>query len=63
MGEVESRLEVMPQELELQNSPPGRGEPLSHVVKEESDAEQELGGGSYLGGVCALLEKLGDCGY
>lgn len=42
VGEVESRLEVMPQELELQNSPPGRGEPLSHVVKEESDAEQEL---------------------
>nr|KAF6452985.1 hypothetical protein HJG59_008261 [Molossus molossus] len=41
-GEVESHLEVMPQELGLQNSPSGPGEPLSHVVKEESELEQEL---------------------
>lgn len=47
MGEVESHLEVMPQELGLQNSPSGPGEPLSHVVKEESDTEQELGEYSY----------------
>lgn len=47
MGEVESHLGVMPQELGLQNSPSGPGEPLSHIVKEESDTEQELGGYSY----------------
>lgn len=44
VGEVESHLEVTPQELGLQNSPSGPGEPLSHMVKEESDMEQELGG-------------------
>ncbi|KAM5307417.1 zinc finger protein 18 isoform 1-T6 [Glossophaga mutica] len=42
VGEVESHLEVTPQELGLQNSPSGPGEPLSHMVKEESDTEQEL---------------------
>lgn len=42
VGEVESRLEVMPQELGLQNSPSGPGEPLGHIVKKESDTEQEL---------------------
>ncbi|XP_019510002.1 PREDICTED: zinc finger protein 18 isoform X5 [Hipposideros armiger] len=42
VGEVESRLEVMPQELGLQNSPSGPEEPLGHTVKEESDTEQEL---------------------
>ncbi|XP_036884199.1 zinc finger protein 18 isoform X3 [Sturnira hondurensis] len=41
-GEVESHLDVTPQELGLQNSPSGPGEPLSHMVKEESHVEQEL---------------------
>ncbi|KAG8521862.1 Zinc finger protein 18 [Galemys pyrenaicus] len=40
--EVEPHLEVVPQELGLQNSPSRSGEPLSHIVKEESDPEQEL---------------------
>ncbi|XP_057571398.1 zinc finger protein 18 isoform X2 [Hippopotamus amphibius kiboko] len=40
-GEAESRVEV-PQELGLQNSACGSGEPLSCIVKEESDAEQGL---------------------
>ncbi|KAM6163741.1 zinc finger protein 18-like [Rhynchocyon petersi] len=34
--------EVEPQELRLQNSSPGPGYPLSHVVKEESDPEPGL---------------------
>ncbi|XP_060060436.1 zinc finger protein 18 isoform X1 [Erinaceus europaeus] len=41
--EVEQRhLEVRPEELGLQNSPSGLEEPLTHIVKEESDTEQEL---------------------
>lgn len=52
---MEPHLEVVPPELGLQTSPSGPEEPLSHIVKEESDMEQELG-------ECgALLEKLGDC--
>lgn len=47
MGEVESHLEVMPQEPGLHNSPSVPEEPLSHIVKEESDTEQELGRDSY----------------
>ncbi|EPY83621.1 zinc finger protein 18 isoform 8 [Camelus ferus] len=39
---VDPHLEV-PQELGLQNAPSGPREPLSCIVKEESDAEQELG--------------------
>ncbi|ELK03883.1 Zinc finger protein 18 [Pteropus alecto] len=42
VGEVESHLEVMPQEPGLHNSPSVPEEPLSHIVKEESDTEQEL---------------------
>ncbi|KAM7068897.1 zinc finger protein 18 isoform 2-T3 [Molossus nigricans] len=42
VGEVEAHREAMPQELGLQNSPSGPGQPLSHMVKEESDPEQEL---------------------
>ncbi|KAI5276311.1 Zinc Finger Protein 18, partial [Manis pentadactyla] len=34
-------LEVVPQELGLENSPSGPGEPLHCAVKEESDTEQE----------------------
>ncbi|XP_046532323.1 zinc finger protein 18 isoform X1 [Equus quagga] len=41
-GEVEPHLEVVPPELGLQTSPFGPEEPLSHIVKEESDMEQEL---------------------
>ncbi|XP_006761752.1 PREDICTED: zinc finger protein 18 isoform X2 [Myotis davidii] len=48
VGEVESLLEVTPQELGLGNSPSGPGEPLSHMVKEESEAEQELVAASQL---------------
>lgn len=44
-GEVEPRLEVVPQDLSLQNSPSAPGELLSHGVKEESDMEPELGEG------------------
>lgn len=69
VGEVESHLEVTPQELGLQNSPSGPGEPLSHMVKEESDTEQELGGaistvvcgallGTAAGGVKSELEMM-----
>nr|XP_048304225.1 zinc finger protein 18 isoform X1 [Myodes glareolus] len=41
-SEVEPRLEVVPQELPLQNSPSAPAELLSHGVKEESDMEPEL---------------------
>ncbi|XP_022451427.1 zinc finger protein 18 [Delphinapterus leucas] len=41
LGEAEAHVEV-PQELGLQNSACRSGEPLSHIVKEESDSEQGL---------------------
>ncbi|XP_073088968.1 zinc finger protein 18-like [Manis javanica] len=40
-GDMEPPLEVVPQELGLENSPSGPGEPLHCAVKEESDTEQE----------------------
>ncbi|XP_055973809.1 zinc finger protein 18 [Sorex fumeus] len=42
VGEVEPQVEAVPQDPGLQNSPPRAGNPLSHVVKEESDTEQGL---------------------
>lgn len=39
---VEPLLDVVPQDLPLQNSPPASGDLLSHGVKEESDTEPEL---------------------
>ncbi|XP_036776603.2 zinc finger protein 18 isoform X1 [Manis pentadactyla] len=40
-GDMGPPLEVVPQELGLENSPSGPGEPLHCAVKEESDTEQE----------------------
>lgn len=57
MGEVEPRLEVVPQELGLENSSVGPGELLSHIVKEESDTEAELGEDGAVW--CSLGEILG----
>lgn len=48
VGEVESLLEETPQELGLGNSPSGPREPPSHLVKEESEVEQELVAASQL---------------
>ncbi|XP_054427205.1 zinc finger protein 18 [Pteronotus mesoamericanus] len=42
IGEVEPHLEATPQELRPQSSPSRPGAPLSPVVKEESDAGQDL---------------------
>lgn len=57
-SEVEPRLEVVPQELPLQNSPSAPAELLSHGVKEESDMEPELGEGQLTIMLCgALWEK------
>lgn len=53
MGDAEPPAEE-PQELGLQNTALGPREPLSCVVKEESDAEQGPGGGWFLALVCVL---------
>lgn len=42
VGEEECHLEVMPQDLGLPNSSSELEEPLTHIVKEESDTEQGL---------------------
>lgn len=55
VGEVESCLEGQLPELGLQHSPSGPQEPLSHVVKEESDTEPELGGTGISVGCGTLL--------
>lgn len=52
---MEPRLEVVPQELPLQNSPSAPAELLSHGVKEESDMEPELGEGRLSIVLCGAL--------